>query len=296
LLTSREGLHRAQQRLALGLAACVGMLAGSLFAIPHTLIVVVAWAGARVTGGTGSFDIAPVWSAAAAHLCNVVASFVLARWLLRGRRVQRGRCPSCGRIDATAPLFGGRRRLPWLAAVAIGACLPYGSLKLAWGLGSRIGLTGHEFDDVSLTSPGFGDTVVLTLVSVVTCLVMASAVEHRWARRAVLTTGTVGSAMLLPVAVIGVPMLALAALTGRGVDDSEIAPWVFAGVYLSFAAWGTSLSLLTYTYWRVTTPWCSDPFHRDDGLSGAVPARPVAARTAAHRSAGVAPWGEDHAT
>jgi hypothetical protein len=268
VLTSATGSRpRAQKRLGLGLAACVGMLAGSLFAVPHTVILAVAWAGALLTGGTGPFDVAPAWSATAVHLCTVVSSLGLAWWLLLTWRAQRGRCPSCGRVDA-APRdsWRGRRRLPRLAAVAVLGCLPYGLLKLSWGLGSRAGLTGHAFDDVSLTSPGFGDTVVLTLVSGVTCVGMGAAVRRPLARRAALAIGTLGSAMLLPVAVVAVPQLALAALTGSGTDDSEIATWVFAVVYLSFAVWGTALALLTWTYWQVTRPACSRPFHR--GVAG----------------------------
>jgi hypothetical protein len=172
----------------------------------------------------------------------------------------------------------GGYRLPWLAAAAIAACLPYGLLKLAWGLGSRVGLTGQAFDDVTLTSPGFGDTVVLTLVSVVTCLVMGAGVEHRATRRAAVAIGTTGSAMLLPVAVVAVPQLAWVALTGRGLDDSEIAPWVFAMVYLCFAVWGVALSLLTWTYWQATRPTCDGPSHLDrlTGPTRSTSTRPVA--------------------
>ena len=231
----------------------------------------MAWAGARLTGGTGPLDVEPVWSATAVHLCTVASALVLGRWLLVGWRAQRGRCPSCGRIDRAPSRRHGPHRLPWLAAAAVAACLPYGLLKLSWGLGSRVGLTGHAFDDVSLASPGFGDTVVLTLVSVVTCLGMGAAVRHPVARRAALAIGTLGSAMLLPVAVIAVPQLAWAALTGRGMDDSEIAPWVFTLVYLTFAVWGVALARLTWTYWQVTRPACRRPFHRDQaggGLTG----------------------------
>jgi hypothetical protein len=95
---------------------------------------------------------------------------------------------------------------------------------------------------------------------------MGAAVRRPLARRAALAIGTLGSAMLLPVAVVAVPQLALAALTGSGTDDSEIATWVFAVVYLSFAVWGTALALLTWTYWQVTRPACSRPFHR--GVAG----------------------------
>ena len=261
LASAGDRLHRGRTRLALGATACAGMLAGSLFAIPHTVILVVAWAGARVTGGTGSFDVVPAWLASAGHLANLAASLLLGRWLLRGWRARRGRCASCGRLDAVPPRSRHRHLLPWLAAAAVAASLPYGALKLAWGLGSRVGLTGHAFDDVTLASPGFGDTVVLTLVSVAACVAMGRAIEHRPVRRSCLVLGTIGSAMLLPVAVVGALLLVWAALTDQQVDSSEIAPWTFAAVYLSFAAWGAALAALTVVYRRATAPVCGRPFH-----------------------------------
>lgn len=264
LLSTRHGEPRPRARIAMGVASCTGMLAGSVLAVPHTVLLIVIRAGATVTGGTGSFDVEPVWSSAAAHLLNLTASLALGRWLLLSWRERRGRCLTCGgSADAAPTQVGGLHALPWLAAIAIAACLPYGLLKLAWGLGSRVGLTGHAFDDVSLTSPGFGDTVVLTLISVWACLVMGRAVRRRIVRRAALAMGTLGSLMLVPVGVVGAVMLVLMPFTDRSIDDSEIAPWAFGLVYLSFITWGATLALLTFTYWRTTRPRCDRPVHRE---------------------------------
>ena len=249
-----------RSRSVLGVVGCAGMFLGNVAAIPHTVLLVVVRAAAAVTGGTGSFDVEPVWSIAAVHVLNLGASVLLGRWLLRARRERRGRCGSCGREDP-APPRAGRGRLPWLAAAAVLACLPYGLLKLAWALGSRIGLTGHAFDDVSFTSPGFGDTVVLTVVSIGACVVMGAAVERPVVRRAALALGSLGSVMLLPVGVIGTVTLLLVPLTGGTISDSEIAPWVFVGVYASFLLWGVALAALTLGYWRATRPVCADPAH-----------------------------------
>lgn len=249
-------------RMVFGVGLAVGMLAGSLLAFPHTVLMSVIWVIAKFTGGSGSFEVDPVWPVVAAHILNVAAVLLLASWLLRQWRASRGRCVSCGRVDAVPPSAKHRDRLPWVAALAVASSLPYALLKLSWGLGWHIGLTGHAFDDVSLTSPGFGDTVALTLVSVLACVVMGTSVQQRPARRFALAIGGLGSAMLVPIGVVGAVMFGLVAFGQREVDGSEIAPWVFVVVYLSFLAWGTALAWLTTTYWRSTRPVCIQDHHR----------------------------------
>lgn len=264
--SGREPARWIRSRFALGVAVWAAMLLGSVAAVPHTVLMIVVWATARVTGGTGSFDADPRWPVAAAYLLNLGASLILGRWLLLGWRERRGRCRSCGRVEA-APPRAHLKRLPWLAAAAVVACLPYGLLKLAWSFGSRLGLTGHAFDDVSFASPGFGDTVVLTLVSVVVSVVMGAAVQHRIVRGMALGTGALGSVMLLPVGLVGGVMLALASFTGQTIDDSEIALWAFVVVYASFLSWGIALTALTLDYWRTSRPTCNDAVHRAGGMA-----------------------------
>lgn len=249
----RTGLP-GRARTALAALCGAGMLAGSVAAIPHTVLIAVVTVAARVTGGRGPFDVEPQWLTTAAHLVAVVAALVLLVWAVAERRIDRGRCPACGRATADAPP-ARRSALPWLAAAAITGSLPYGLLKLAWGLGSTVGLTGDDFADVSFTSPGFGDTAVLTLLSCVVAAAMGAGVAGRL-RPVLLGIGGLGSFMLLPVAAVTATMLVPVALGTATIDGSEIAPWAFLLVYGSFAVWGTALTALTVAYWRATRRPC----------------------------------------
>src|SRR5262245_16277053 len=67
----RTGAFRGPGALA---AASAALLAtGCVAAVPHTVLILVVWAGALVTGGRGSFDVAPAWTATAANLAGVLA-------------------------------------------------------------------------------------------------------------------------------------------------------------------------------------------------------------------------------
>jgi hypothetical protein len=247
----------ARARTGLAALCAVGMLAGSLLAVPHTLLLALIWAVGRVTGGTGPFDVAPDWLTTAAHLATVAAVGLLVAWAVRDRRVHRGLCPACGRADH-GPTGAHRSALPRLAALTVAGSLPYGLLKLAWALGWTGGLTGHAFDGVSFTSPGFGDTAVLTGVSVVAAASMGARATGRWTRRVLIAVGTIGSLMLLPVAAVGVVQLVPVVLGLTTIDDSEIAVWAFLVVYGSFLAWGTALAALTVAYRQETRGTCRE--------------------------------------
>jgi hypothetical protein len=239
-----------------GAALCgAGMLAGSLFAVPHTALIAIIWLAGRVTGGTGPFDIAPQWLITATHFATVVAVGLLAGWAVLERRVNRGLCPACGRVDPD-PAPARRSALPRLAALTVAGSLPYGLLKLAWAVGWTGGLTGHAFAGVSFTSPGFGDTAVLVGVSVITAVLMGTRATRRWLRPVLLGVGVIGSLMLLPVAAVGAVELAPVALGLATIDESEIAAWAFMLVYGSFLVWGSALAALTVTYWRSTRRAC----------------------------------------
>lgn len=258
LSNSRADSPPGHARLALAGVAGTLLLAGSLLAIPHTVLMAFVWVAARVTGGSGSFDVEPVWLVSLTHLTVVAAASLVAAWLVAGRRRGRGRCVRCGRTDPHAPAVGERwrRAVPWLAAVSIVAAVPYAVLKIAWSLGSRVGLVGHAFDDVTLASPGFGDTVVLTGISVVVSIVLGLRVRTAAVRLPALAVGALGSVMLLPAGLAGAAMLIPLALGVTEVDDSEIAPWAFATVYVSFLIWGLALAGLTICSWRVTRQRC----------------------------------------
>lgn len=220
-----------------GLVCAAGMLAGSVMAIPHTVLIMVVWAASRLTGGVGPFDVTPQWSTTAAHLVTVGAALLLVMWAV-GPLGDRAR--------------PGPRFLAWAAALAVAGCLPYGLLKITWALGGTIGLTGHSFDGVSFASPGFGDTALLTAVSIVVSVLMGTRVTSAWLRPALTGVGTLGSLMLLPVGVLGIVDVLPVALGVASTGDREIAPWVFLMVYGCFAVWGVALACLTAGYWRST--------------------------------------------
>ena len=254
-------------RTAVGALCAAALLAGSLPAVPHTVLIAIAWAGSLVSGGTGPFDIVPSWPMTLAHLLAVVAALMLLAWLAGRRRADRGRCAACGRVEP-ARAGADDPMLPRLAAAAIAGSLPYGLIKTAWGLGWKGGLLGHQFDGVSFTSPGLGDTAVLTGIGIAVALAMGARVSGRW-RPVLLGVGGLGSLMLVPVAVAGVISLVPVALGLTAIDNQTVSPWAFTLVYLSFLAWGGSLSWLTVRYHAATRPACSG--HR---LPAPVPARP----------------------
>lgn len=254
-----SGISRRAHVLAAGLGAGV-MAAGSLLALPHTLLMVIIRAAALITDGGGSFTVDPSWSATLRHLAVLAALATTALWALGEIRRGRGRCPRCGRTDdaARVPDADTRRRLRLLATAAIVGALPYAALKLAWSTGSRIGLVGDAFSEVSFASPGFGDTVVLSVLSIVASLVMAGAVRRGAVRIPTAFVGAAASLMLLPVG-LGAAAMMLPALFGvYEIDDTAIAPWAFTVVYLSFTGWGLALAALTWTYWRSTASACGN--------------------------------------
>lgn len=263
VLTSRE--RRSGFRSVMVTLSAIVMLSGSLLALPHTILMVLVRAGQALTAGRGSFEVEPSWPATAVHGLNLVAAVLTALWLVTDRRLRGRRCLRCGRAQATLPAAPARPPLPVLAAVATVAALPYALLKLGWSLGWRLGLTGTAFDEVTLTSPGFGDTVLLTVLSIVVSAAMGAGAGSRALRWALAAIGACGALMLLPAGLTAAAQ-ALPALWGAAViDDSEIAPWAFTLVYVSFLVWGTALAWLTITYWRATRPMC--PAHTVTGAN-----------------------------
>jgi len=243
------------RRGAVLLSAAV-MFSGSLLALPHTILMVVVRAGQVLTDGSGSFSVEPSWSATAVHGLNLVATGLVVLWLVTDSRLCDGRCLRCGRTRAVPPPAPGRRLLRVLAVVAAVAALPYGLLKLGWSLGWDVGLTGTAFSDVSATSPGFGDTVVLTAVAILISVAMGAGAGSGALRWVLAAIGACGALMLLPVGLTAVTQAVPALWGGTSIDDSEIAPWAFMVVYVSFLLWGAALAWLTVTYWRATRPVC----------------------------------------
>ena len=244
--------HRV--RAAVGAACAVALAAGSVAAVPHSVLTIVVWLGGLMTGGVGPFDVTPAWLPTAAYLAAVGAAGSLVAWLVVDRRRALGRCPACGRRDPAPPPAWTSLRM-W-AGLAIAGALPYGLLKLSWAVGVPIGLTGHAFDDVSFLSPGFGDTVVLTALGVAVAVGMGRRTTG-WAHPVLVTIGGLGSLMLLPVGSIAMVYMAEVAMGARTIDDQEIAPWAFLLVYTSFLVWGVALAALTVGYARSTRVTCT---------------------------------------
>ncbi|WP_232668062.1 hypothetical protein [Pseudonocardia sp. TRM90224] len=241
-------------RAAVGAVCAAAVAAGCVGAVPHTILTLVVWVGGLVTGARGPFDVTPAWLAGATNLAGVAAAGTLVIWLVVDGRRALGRCTACGRTTPEPPRAW--RNLPALAGAAIVGALPYGALKLCWAVGIPVGLTGHAFDDVTFTSPGFGDTVVLVLLGVVVAIGMGRRLTGRWVRPAQVGVGALGSLMLLPVGVIATVQMAEVALGTRTIDGSEIAPWAFMVVYASMLVWGLALTALTVGYARSTRAEC----------------------------------------
>lgn len=260
--------------LIIALAALLIMVAGSAAAIPHTALILIIMTLGLITQVSGPFVLDPPVVTMITHLITAIAAFLGGAWLLGRWRAGRGVCPSCGRVEATVPPSRSRR-VPILAAVAVVGALPYGLLKLAWALGIRVGLPGHGFDSVSFASPGFGDTAMLTGLSIIASVLMGLRLRQRLVRLGLIFVGTVGSFMLVPVGLIGAVIgLIPAALGLRSIGDAEIAGWAYALVYASFAVWGLGLCLLTLGYARSTRPTCRS--HRATAAVGAGRMEPVA--------------------
>src|SRR5699024_116954 len=154
----------------------------------------------------------------------------------------------CGQRSPDRPVPRAGTR-PWwrnsgvLAAVTIAASLPYAAFKVIWSAGGTVGLIGAGVDEGGFASRGFGDTLLLSGISVAACLVMGSGLAGTTAaRRAVrcvaLGIVAVGSLMLRPAGAVAIGMRVPVALSRANSDDSVIAPWAFAVIYLSFVAWG----------------------------------------------------------
>lgn len=246
-----------------GVSAVGAMLASSLILIPHNLLYAIVWAAQLVNPGHNAFDRVPgaeIVPRMVGHLLAVVASAALAYATLRVWRTMRGRCFACGRT-AAEPKPVRTRWLVGFGLLSIVGCLPYGLLKIAWSLGSRIGMTGHQFDGIGFDSPGFGDTAVLTSVSIVASASMLLGLAGRWLRPVLAFVGAVGSVMLLPVGVLGAARTFAERVGLVSSDVTELAPWVFHTVYVSFFAWGIGLCGLTIAYVRRTARRCEADSH-----------------------------------
>jgi hypothetical protein len=246
-------------QFGVGIVAGAAMLSGSVVLIPHNLLFAVVWVMQRLNPGVSAWGALPgpeVFVPLLAHIVAVVAAGGLGAGMVRRWREHRRRCVSCGRTDP-APPEQSTTGLVTFGVLAVLGCLPYAFLKTAWSLGHQVGMTGELFDQVGFASPGFGDTVLLTGVSVAVSAGMLFRLRHRLVRAGLLTVGTIGSLMLLPIAPVGLVLWIADLLGVTATDDSELAPWVFHLVYAGFLVWGIGLAGLTIAYFRATRRACA---------------------------------------
>src|SRR5699024_3191699 len=118
------------------------------------------------------------------------------------------------------------------------------------------GLSGRGITGVTASSPGFGDTVALTVLAILASLAMGSGTRAAVLRWPLIIVGTTGTLMLIPVSIAAVAQLIPALWREISIDNSEIAPWALGTVYGSFLIWGSSLAWLTIGYWHTTRPVC----------------------------------------
>ncbi|MEV8532936.1 hypothetical protein [Streptomyces sp. NPDC051211] len=157
--------------------------------------------------------------------------------------------------SASAPLGAARRALRFLA---LGACLPYLTLKTAWLAGSRIGIPEGSV----LREPGLFFTVAnaATLLMDAVLVVIVLALTLPWGRRIpawLLTLPVFTATGLLTPILGGFPALTLMRALGGGPDRAQAAAsepflddWVFNMVYVGFSVQALALAGLFVPYAR----------------------------------------------
>ncbi|NGO10482.1 hypothetical protein G5C60_23545 [Streptomyces sp. HC44] len=154
---------------------------------------------------------------------------------------------------ATAPALLGRGRRA-LRAIAIGSCLPYLTLKVAWIGGSRIGIPeGSSLLDHRATMAVANSVTVVMDAAVI---VLALLLTRPWGRRVpawlLMVPMWVAGGLLAPI-VAGFPLTLLVKVSGGDVGTGQEAfldEWVFAVVYTGFIVQALTLGALFMLYAR----------------------------------------------
>lgn len=233
--------------------------------IAFDVVGIAMWVVAVVSGQAEVIAV-PVDPAGALTRTLALASGVA--WgvaALSGQRQAGGRCAACGRRrgDADGPGVPAAVRAARPAGYAAGVlALGYGALKLQWGLGGDIGLSRPDaLGEVSLWSPGLGDTAVLSAIGVALALALVRPWGRRLPRWMPIAGAVLGSAMLIPVGLLSSLTTIPAALAGQ-ITESPVAPWVYVGIYPWFLAWGLTLAAAAWSYayrTRGSCPQCVAP-------------------------------------
>ncbi|MEU3462175.1 hypothetical protein ABZ721_19845 [Streptomyces sp. NPDC006733] len=154
---------------------------------------------------------------------------------------------------AESPRTPTARRV--LRAVAVAACVPYLTLKIAWLSGSTVGIPpGSSLRDL-LHDPAFYAVNVLTVVMDVAVVVLAVALTRPWGRRLpawpLVLPGWIATGLIAPI-LVGFPLVtAVSLLTGgrsTPAADPWLDEWVFGVVYTGFGVQGLALGTLFTLY------------------------------------------------
>ncbi|NGN67949.1 hypothetical protein G5C51_29130, partial [Streptomyces sp. A7024] len=130
------------------------------------------------------------------------------------------------------------RLRPALRALAIAACVPYLTLKLAWLSGSHVGIPAGS--DLRRSEGALFAANTATVVMDAAVIVLAFALTRPWGRRLpgwlLLLPLWVATGLLAPI-VVGFPAQLVARLFGadtgsqQPADEPFLAEWVFGVVY-----------------------------------------------------------------
>ncbi|MEU2184556.1 hypothetical protein [Streptomyces thermolilacinus] len=182
-----------------------------------------------------------------------------------------------------------------LRVVAILACLPYLTLKVAWLAGSRVGVPEGS---LLLEQPRLIAVAnAVTLLMDLSVIVLALLLTQRWGRRVPAWPLAVpmwaATGLLVPI-MVGFPVGTVAGLwegppTAAVSSEPFLDPWVFTVVYGGFIVQGLALGALFVRYatarwghlWRGTvrdlTPRVSGPVVRAVAVAASLALVPVAA-------------------
>jgi len=152
------------------------------------------------------------------------------------------------------------RRRRKLAIGAVLMTLPYSALKLAWILGSRLGLRDDSFG--TSTTMHVLNTATLGLDLVALTLAVIFFVGARAPKWLILPTMWVGYGLLGQIVVVIAPSVAIQLLHGPSGGEAAappIAGWVYAAVYTGFSGLGICLlpafAIHAWQRWGTAAGW-----------------------------------------
>lgn len=216
--------------------------------IPKDLLGVILTVVSWFTGLAVPFDVDPLGMVI--RVLVLVSAVFLGYRTLRYQRRSRGDCGRCG-IPASPR---DMRRAARIAAMAsIPAISGYAALKLYWAFGGDLGVVDTAaLADVDLVTPGYLDTVLLSVVG----FGLVAAMTRRWRlpRWSLVGAAFVGLAMLLPVSLLGTAYNVIMLFDPP--TNPLPAPWAGWFVYLSFGTWAVCLLIVTLDYLAATARPC----------------------------------------